>query len=104
MGGRKDAAQVARGPLVRVEGRQLEWRDLALAVERVGLEKAADDDVRMRIVAVDGDEGGDAPLFHPVAEQVRDQVEDLLLLEDVDHSRRHARHVQALPAAYPLLL
>ena len=47
--------------LVCVERRQLEHRILALAVERVGLKQPAHDQVRVRIVVINSDDGGDVP-------------------------------------------
>ena len=59
--GGQQPADVVRRPLVGVERRQLQRRVSAGAVEHVGQQQAADDDVGVGVVAVLGHDGGDPP-------------------------------------------
>ena len=57
--GGEQPADVLLRLLIRVKRGQFERRILAFAVQRVGLKQPADDHVRVRIVVIDGDDGGD---------------------------------------------
>jgi hypothetical protein len=78
VGARKGAADVARRNLIGVKRHQLQRRFPALAVEGIGLQQPADDDVGVRIVAVLGNDGGH--LRTPAAPQVVEQVEQVVFL------------------------